>query len=399
MSTRGGPSVHSGGGGGGGATERKSGGGVLGMGHSVRGMRMGSSSGSTSSEKVDVPGSVRSERNDRDAVERRKKKKAQYLQMKKMEMDKEAELAAKYRDRAKERRDVSEKDDAVGEDLSTTTQNYRAVAPGAKEGESDERRNRIIQESKFLGGDMEHTHLVKGLDYALLQKVKAEISNKEQVPEDEDLDNIIDNIPEGKEKTAAAAASTTTAAAAQPAEDTKSKHEIKSTLARNIHRALFDKNLPERNELFAPGRMAYVVDLEDEFGESDVPTTVIRSKTDCPDVEATATLSANDIVIQKLTQILSYLRQGHRGKKLKKKLLAKDEGRMADPAAEEGIFGSSEFAMPQPPATSKGGKGEKADKGKETKEAKDKSGSRWDDQDKKKVAKDETGNANVASRI
>lgn len=29
----------------------------------------------------------------------------------------------------------------------------------------------MIQESKFLGGDMEHTHLVKGLDYALLQKV------------------------------------------------------------------------------------------------------------------------------------------------------------------------------------------------------------------------------------
>ena len=65
---------------------------------------------------------------------------------------------------------------------------------------------------------------------------------------------------------------------------------------------------------------------------------------------------------------------------------------MADPAAEDGIFGSSEFAMPQPPATSKGGKGEKADKGKEAKEAKDKSGSRWDDQDKKKAAKDETGN-------
>lgn len=29
----------------------------------------------------------------------------------------------------------------------------------------------MIQESKFLGGDMEHTHLVKGLDFALLQKV------------------------------------------------------------------------------------------------------------------------------------------------------------------------------------------------------------------------------------
>lgn len=34
-----------------------------------------------------------------------------------------------------------------------------------------ERRKQLIQESKFLGGDMEHTHLVKGLDYALLQKV------------------------------------------------------------------------------------------------------------------------------------------------------------------------------------------------------------------------------------
>ena len=93
MSTRGGPSVHSGGGGGGGggggATERKSGGGVLGMGHSVRGMRMGSSSGSSTSagdKAGEVPGSVRSDRNDRDAVERRKKKKAQYLQLKKMEV-------------------------------------------------------------------------------------------------------------------------------------------------------------------------------------------------------------------------------------------------------------------------------------------------------------------------
>ena len=30
-----------------------------------------------------------------------------------------------------------------------------------------------VEESKFLGGDVDHTHLVKGLDYALLQKVSA----------------------------------------------------------------------------------------------------------------------------------------------------------------------------------------------------------------------------------
>ncbi len=32
--------------------------------------------------------------------------------------------------------------------------------------------NISIEESKFLGGDLEHTHLVKGLDFALLQKVR-----------------------------------------------------------------------------------------------------------------------------------------------------------------------------------------------------------------------------------
>ena len=29
-----------------------------------------------------------------------------------------------------------------------------------------------VEETKYLGGDLEHTHLVKGLDYALLQKVQ-----------------------------------------------------------------------------------------------------------------------------------------------------------------------------------------------------------------------------------
>lgn len=32
-----------------------------------------------------------------------------------------------------------------------------------------------IDETKFLGGDVEHTHLVKGLDYALLAKVNVHV--------------------------------------------------------------------------------------------------------------------------------------------------------------------------------------------------------------------------------
>uniref|UniRef100_A0A1X7UYX3 RED-like N-terminal domain-containing protein n=1 Tax=Amphimedon queenslandica TaxID=400682 RepID=A0A1X7UYX3_AMPQE len=86
---------------------------------------------------------------------------------------------------------------------------------------------------------------------------------------------------------------------------------------KNIHSIVFQTNAPEKNEFFLPGRMAYVFELDDEYEESDIPTTLIRSKADCPMLESQATLTTNDIVINKLTQILSYLRQG--SKKLKKK--------------------------------------------------------------------------------
>ena len=57
-----------------------------------------------------------------------------------------------------------------------------------------------------------------------------------------------------------------------------------SFAGRNIYRTLFKNKLPERNELFLPKRMAYVVDLDDEY-DTDIPTTLIRSKADCPSVE------------------------------------------------------------------------------------------------------------------
>lgn len=81
-----------------------------------------------------------------------------------------------------------------------TAQAYRAVAPDLKSGfDAAERRRQMIQESKFLGGDMEHTHLVKGLDYALLQKVRSEIQHKETEQEQE-LERLANKSMEEKEK-------------------------------------------------------------------------------------------------------------------------------------------------------------------------------------------------------
>ena len=89
--------------------------------------------------------------------------------------------------------------------------------------------------------------------------------------------------------------------------------QFKTKIARNIHKTIMvmrSKNV-ERNELFTSGRMAYVIDLDDE-AEVDIPTTLIRSKADVPTIDNTPTLTTNDIVINKLAQILSYLRQGSR---------------------------------------------------------------------------------------
>ena len=216
-------------------------------------------------------------------------------------MERQAELAKKYRDRSKERREG--KGDYADVELISTTADYRAVGPTTElDRSSAEKRRQVIQESKFLGGDMAHTHLVKGLDFALLQKVRAEISNKERENEE-----ILDSMLE-KDK---------------PAEPIPQKESvfdgIHNKMAKNIYRLLFQKTIPQKNEAFLPGRMAYVFDLEDEYSESDLPTTLMRSKADCPNLEIHTTLSTNDIVINKLTQILAYLRQGTKDKHKRKK--------------------------------------------------------------------------------
>lgn len=249
--------------------------------------------------------------------ENRKKKKKFYATLKKQEDDTLSELAKRYRDRARERRDGANPDyHQESESSMATTAAYRAVAPDVKSGlDAAERRKQVIQESKFLGGDMEHTHLVKGLDYALLQKVKAEIVVKSKDDkdnkDDDDEELLLNDEENASHRDSANVLSDIPLEADDP-------FAIKSKFAKNLVNVLFNRQIPERNELFIAGRMAYVVELEDDFAESDIPTTVIRSKSDCPNIESMATLSTNDIVINKLTQILSYLRHGGSSKKTKK---------------------------------------------------------------------------------
>jgi len=89
-----------------------------------------------------------------------------------------------YRDRAAERRKglAPEEEDAILRAKMTAA--YRAVPATLTAASTQaERRKLEIQESKYLGGDMEHTHLVKGLDYSLLNKVRREMDDDEDVDE------------------------------------------------------------------------------------------------------------------------------------------------------------------------------------------------------------------------
>lgn len=200
----------------------------------------------------------------------------------------------KYRDRAKERREDQNPDYEVTELTS-----FHAVAPpGTVDIRSADAHKLSIEKSKYLGGDVEHTHLVKGLDYALLNKVRSEMDKKPDVGEESD----------GKLK--------------GPKDD--QPVAFRTASAKSIYQWMVKPQAAVKtNEMFLPGRMAFVYDMEHGFSH-DIPTTVHRSKADCPVPEEMVTVSVDGSVLDRIAKIMTYLRLGSSGKVLKKKKKDKD---------------------------------------------------------------------------
>ncbi|CAN8287900.1 unnamed protein product [Cochlearia groenlandica] len=199
----------------------------------------------------------------------------------------------KYRDRAKERRD-NQNPDYDPTDLSS----FHAVAPpGSIDLRASDALKLSIENSKYLGGDVEHTHLVKGLDYALLNKVRSEIDKK---PDSED----------------------DASKASVPKED----HRVtfRTVAAKSVYQWIVKpQSVIKSNEMFLPGRMTFVYDMEGGYTH-DIPTTLYRSKADCPLLEELVTVNVDGSVLDRIAKIMSYLRLGSSGKVLKKKKKEKD---------------------------------------------------------------------------
>ncbi|XP_071733533.1 suppressor of mec-8 and unc-52 protein homolog 2 [Rutidosis leptorrhynchoides] len=227
-------------------------------------------------------GSSKVRNNNKDKVVRRKEEKVE-----------EPELP-KYRDRAKERREDQNPDYEPSELGS-----FHAVAPPGNVDLLSAEAHRIsIEKSKYLGGDVEHTHLVKGLDYALLHKVRSEIDKK---PE-------IEDASDGKSR------------------GSKDDHPVsfRTGNAKAVYQWIVKPHTAVKpNDMFLPGRMAFIFDMESGFSH-DIPTTVYRSKADCPELEEMVTVSVDGSVLERIGKIMSYLRLGSSGKILKKKKKDKD---------------------------------------------------------------------------
>jgi hypothetical protein len=158
-----------------------------------------------------------------------------------------------------------------------------------------------LLESKYLGGDMEHTHLVKGLDYALLEKVRSEM-NKGGEQEESRMSHKVTYKP-------------------------ASSVEFRTATGRAVHRLLFRNNAGKNSQMFIPGRTAFVFEMDDEVGQ-ELPTTISQSREDTVGFDNYMTDSSSGAVdlllLQKIGKIMAYLRQGT-GKTLGKRLKKKDK--------------------------------------------------------------------------
>ncbi|CAK9864298.1 unnamed protein product [Sphagnum jensenii] len=204
----------------------------------------------------------------------------------------------RYRDRAKERReDVNPDYDATTAELGSL---HAVAPPGTVDLRIADAHRISIENSKFLGGDVEHTHLVKGLDYALLHKIRSEIDKR---PEDDELvENAKHSQQRKEDKTMA----------------------FRTASAKMVFQWIVKPQTVNKvNEMFLPGRTAFVFDMDEEFAH-DIPTTVHRSKADCPPPQETVTVGVDGTVLERIAKIMAYLRLGSSGKLLKKK--KKDKG-------------------------------------------------------------------------
>eukprot|EP01116_Phalansterium_solitarium_P009534 TRINITY_DN23721_c0_g1_i1.p1 TRINITY_DN23721_c0_g1~~TRINITY_DN23721_c0_g1_i1.p1 ORF type:complete len:583 (-),score=248.31 TRINITY_DN23721_c0_g1_i1:201-1949(-) len=260
--------------------------------------------------------------------EKAKNEKKKVYARKALKLKEKEDVKPKYRDRAEERRRNENPDYKTADDEQLLT-GFNQVAPAGDKYQDPEEKKKAIREmiekSKFLGGDMEHTHLVKGLDKALLDKVRNEPEPKREKEDDEvevtaasvitpfvKKDRKRQELRAKRDKDEAERIQRKEKAAADAEWSLTAGMEFSTPLGRSVHFALFGRELPKSTQAFLPGRTAFVFDLETT---DEIPTTLIRSKDDCPAARESVRDVIDQDLMDRLSSILSYVRGGSKKKK------------------------------------------------------------------------------------
>lgn len=165
-------------------------------------------------------------------------------------------------------------------------------------------REEIIEKSKFLGGDLEHTHLVKGLDYTLRNKVLKELESEEvqlpQAPQPPPQPKPVsssnttkhlftkkallklreqENLNEEEEQKKIEEKKEKIVKEEEKEEDesnptqSKRKPKFKTHIAKSVYYTLFLSSIPESTEAFLPGRTCLIFNLVSK----NEPDIIMRS--------------------------------------------------------------------------------------------------------------------------
>merc|ERR1712176_330132 len=158
-------------------------------------------------------------------------------------------------------------------------------------------------------------------DYALLAKKRQEMAEEEKEKEEE-MAKLVDKQRELREKMGF----------------DKSRIEYKTQIGRRIGEAALKidaesknndpANYPKYNKIFLPGRMAFVFDISKKG--ATVPSSITRSEIEVSSADRLAAdaflksqsesgESTHNIVVNKLVQILSYIKAGETAKLNKKR--------------------------------------------------------------------------------
>eukprot|EP00890_Picochlorum_soloecismus_P001638 jgi/Picsp_1/2475/NSC_00708-R1_ik cytokine len=193
-----------------------------------------------------------------------------------------------YRDRAEERRrgmvGIQAENDANAPHCIIPERDLSAVS---------------LEESKYLGGDIEHTHLVKGLDYALLSQARAEREKKNLRIEER-------NFTKEEEHAMRPNISLDEHTYSRLEVPTSGKigQAVMTALQQLVHR---DKNQRASKQV-ATKRTAFLYSMKDEDSKFEIPTMRMRAEEESPtETDGAQNCGLPHHIIEEIARIMEYM--------------------------------------------------------------------------------------------